>query len=318
MNATNRCLSCGRILPPDAAAGFHADCSRRLFSTPRPPILARTWAELDALAKDTILRRVSVPGVQPKLSLHLEAGHSGAPARLTLVGLAGDYILKPPSSRWPHLPEAEHFAMLLARDCGIATAESGLIRLDSGELAYICRRMDRLHGVLRHMEDFCQILGKVTAQKYNGSMEQIGRGIRAYSDAPGLDAVRFFELAVFCFLTGNSDMHLKNFSLLETENGGWELSPAYDLVPVQIVLPEDTEELALTLNGKKNRIHRGDFLALADSLRLAPRQSERVLERIPSAVRDRLSDALAASFLPSSMQEAIRVLVRDRLARLVP
>lgn len=316
MSDSKRCLSCGRAMLPDSVADFHPACSRRLFGTPRPPVLARTWAELDALAKNTILHRVSVPGVQPKLSLHLETGHSGAPARLTLVGLAGDYILKPPSARWPHLPEAEHFAMLFAHACGMATAESGLIRLDSGELAYLCRRMDRPRGVLRHMEDFCQILGKVTAQKYNGSMEQIGKAIRAHSDAPGLDAIRFFELAVFCFLTGNSDMHLKNFSLLETESGGWELSPAYDLVPVQIVLPEDKEELALTLNGKKNRIRQVDFLALADSLRLAPRQSGRALERILAAVRDHLPNALAASFLPSSMQDAVAGLVRERLARL--
>ena len=316
MTPVMRCLSCGRPLPPDADFSFHPACSRRLFGTPRPPVLAKTWAELDALAKNTILRRISVPGVQPKLSLHLECGRSGSPARLTLVGLAGDYILKPPSPRWPHLPEAEHFAMLFARNCGLPAAESGLLRLDSGELAYICRRMDRTAGGLRHMEDFCQILGKVTAQKYNGSMEQIGKALRCHSDAPGLDAIGFFELAIFCFLTGNSDMHLKNFSLLENAAGGWELAPAYDLVPVQIVLPDDPEELALSLNGKKNRIRRADFLALADSLRLAPRQTARAFDRILSAVRDRLPETLAASFLPAPMQDAVSTLVAARLVRL--
>lgn len=318
MNAAGRCLACGAPLPSDAASDCHPACSRRLFGSPRPPVLARTWAELDALAQSTILRRISVPGVQPKLSLHLENARPGSPARLTLVGLAGDYILKPPSARWPHLPEAEHFAMLLARGCGIPVAESGLLRLDSGELAYICRRMDRPRGVLRHMEDFCQILGKVTAQKYNGSMEQIAKGIRIHSDAPGLDAIRFFELAVFCFLTGNSDMHLKNFSLLETDTGGWELSPAYDLVPVRIVLPEDTEELALTLNGKKNRLRRADFLALADSLRLTPRQTDRAFDRILTSVQDRLPGTLSASFLPPPMQDALSALVASRLSRLAP
>ncbi|MBP5787420.1 MAG: HipA domain-containing protein [Kiritimatiellae bacterium] len=316
MSAPNRCLSCGRPLPPDADSSCHPACSRRLFGTPRPPVLARTWAELDALAKTTILHRISVPGVQPKLSLHLETGRPGAPARLTLVGLAGDYILKPPSPRWPHLPEAEHFAMLLARTCGLPVAEFGLLPLDSGELAYICRRMDRPGGGPRHMEDFCQILGKVTAQKYNGSMEQIGKAIRGFSDAPGLDALAFFELAVYCFLTGNSDMHLKNFSLLETAAGGWELAPAYDLVPVNVILPDDPEELALTLDGKKNRLRRDDFLALAASLRLTPRQTDRALDRILSAVRDRLSDALSASFLPPAMQTAVSDLVFSRLSRL--
>ena len=134
--------------------------------------------------------------------------------------------------------------MLLARNCHIATAEFGLIPLKSGELSYITRRMDRDSDKKLHMEDFCQILNKVTAQKYNGSMEQIGRALREYSDVAGLDAIRLFELTVFCFLTGNSDMHLKNFSLLRRENGTVELSPAYDLVPVNIILPEDKEELA--------------------------------------------------------------------------
>ena len=316
MRTQDRCLSCGQPLPPDTDSSYHPACSRRLFGTPRPPVLARTWAELDALAKNTILHRISVPGVQPKLSLHLETGHSGKPARLTLVGLAGNYILKPPSPRWPHLPEAEHFAMLLARNCGLPVAESALLRLDSGELAYICRRMDRPADGPRHMEDFCQILGKVTAQKYNGSMEQIGKALRQHSDAPGLDTLAFFELALYCFLTGNSDMHLKNFSLLETNAGGWELAPAYDLVPVQIILPDDPEELALTLNGKKNRLRRDDFLALATSLRLTPRQTDRALDRITTAVRSRLPDALSASFLPPSLQTALSTLVSSRLSRL--
>lgn len=317
MSAPARCLSCGLPLPPDAATPFHPACSKRLFGVPRPPALAHTWTELDELARKAVLRRISVPGVQPKLSLHLETARSGIPARLTLVGLDGDFILKPPSPRWPHLPEAEHFAMLLARNCGISTAESGLIRLDSGEPAYLCRRMDRpAGGGLRHMEDFCQILGKPTAQKYNGSMEQIAKALRRHSDAPGLDAVRFFELAAFCFLTGNSDMHLKNFSLLENGSGGLELSPAYDLVPVQTVLPDDPEECALTLNGKKNRIRRADFLALAEALRLGPKQTGNALARILSAVRERLPAALAASFLPPGMQEAIASLVASRIARL--
>ena len=318
MTPEPRCLSCGQPLPQGTGFSFHPACSRRLFGTPRPPMLARTWTELDALAKTAVLHRISVPGVQPKLSLHLETGRSGCPARLTLVGLAGDYILKPPSPRWPHLPEAEHFAMLLARNCGLPVAESALLRLDSGELAYICRRMDRVAATTRHMEDFCQILGKMTAQKYHGSMEQIGKAIRQHSDAPGLDAIAFFECVLFCFLTGNSDMHLKNFSLLENEDGGWGLSPAYDLVPVQIVLPDDPEELALTLNGKKNRLGRTDFLALADSLHLAPRQADRAFARILSAVGTHLADNLAASFLPAPMQKAIAALVSERLSRLRP
>ena len=206
--------------------------------------------------------------------------------------------------------------MLLARNCHIATAEFGLIPLKSGELSYITRRMDRDSDKKLHMEDFCQILNKVTAQKYNGSMEQIGRALREYSNVAGLDAIRLFELTVFCFLTGNSDMHLKNFSLLRRENGTVELSPAYDLIPVNIILPEDTEELALTLNGKKRRLKRTDFEKYAASLKLTSIQYSKAMDRIISLVEDNLSTILSASFLPEDMRNAIEALVSDRISRI--
>lgn len=312
---TLRCLCCGENLKEEENF-YHARCMKKLFHSMHIPALNYTQDELNALAKETILNRISVTGVQPKLSLHLERGDARGHSRLTLVGLEGDYILKPQTPQWSCLPEAEHFCMLLARKCGIATVDFGLIPLKSGELAYITRRMDRKDGTLLHMEDFCQILDKMTSQKYNGSMEQIGKAIRAYSDVAGLDVIRFFELAVFCFLTGNSDMHLKNFSLLRGADGRLELSPAYDLVPVNIVLPEDTEELALTLNGKKNRLKRTDFDYFGKSLKLTDRQTSKAMVRIIDAVEKNLDPALACSFLSVEMNVAIQELISARCARL--
>ena len=317
MNSTGRCLCCGMPLP-DQDQLYHAKCLKRLFGSQRIPALNYTQDELNALAKKTVLSRISVPGVQPKLSLHLERGTPRTHSRLTLVGLEGNYILKPQTPQRRHLPEAEHFCMLLARSCHITTAEFGLIPLKSGELSYITRRMDRDGDRKLHMEDFCQILNKVTAQKYNGSMEQIGRALREYSDVAGLDEIRLFELTVFCFLTGNSDMHLKNFSLIETEaeSGSYVLSPAYDLVPVNIILPEDTEELALTLNGKKRRLKRTDFEKFAASLKLTSVQYSKAMDRIISSVKKNLSPILTASFLPEDMRIAIKTLVSKRISRI--
>ncbi|MBQ6474082.1 MAG: HipA domain-containing protein [Victivallales bacterium] len=251
------------------------------------------------------------------MSLHLEREKTRSNARLTLVGLEDDYILKPQSPQWKKLSEAEHFCMLLARHCKIRTAEFGLVPLKSGELAYITRRMDRENGHLRHMEDFCQILDKMTSQKYSGSMEQIGKALRKYSNAAGLDSVRLLELTVFCFLTGNSDMHLKNFSLLRLEDGRLELSPAYDLVPMKVILPADTEELALTLNGKKNRLKKGDFECFGNSLKLTPLQITKTMNRIVEAVEKNLVPTLSASFLPEMMKTDIRTLIQNRLFRLM-
>ena len=315
MTYDDRCLCCGKPLSGEGGY-YHPKCSGKLFGSRSVPALNRTQEELNALAKETVLSRVTVPGVQPKLSLHLERGNPETKSRLTLVGLEGDYILKPQTPQWKHLPEAEHFCMMLAGACGISTAEFGLIPLKSGELAYITHRMDRNGDRMLHMEDFCQILNKATDQKYNGSMEQVGKALRRYSDVPGLDAVRLFELAIFCFLTGNSDMHLKNFSLLRKENGSWELSPAYDLVPVKIILPADEEELALTLNGKKNKLKRIDFEQFAASLNLTSVQSSRTLNRMLNAVEKNLPAALGASFLPEGMKTGIDALVSERISRI--
>ena len=132
-------------------------------------------------------------------------------------------------------------------------------------------RMDRAHDRVLHMEACARLTDRMTEEKYRASMEQVGRAILTYSQNPGLDALRLFELTLFCFLTGNSDMHLKNFSLIYAADGLVHLAPAYDLLPTQLLLPEDREETALTLNGKKNRLARGDFAALAKSLELTER-----------------------------------------------
>ncbi len=311
----NRCLVCGKILDEENSF-YHKHCAKKLFGSQQIPALNYTLEELNELAKNTILDRISVPGVQPKLSLHLERGAEDTASRLTLIGLAGNYILKPQSPQWKNLPEAEHFCMLLARKCKITVAEFGLIPLKSGELAYITSRMDRQKKRMFHMEDFCQILHKMTAQKYNGSMEQIGKALREYSAVPGLDVIRFFELAIFCFLTGNSDMHLKNFSLLQKETGMWELSPAYDLLPVNIILPQDTEELALTLNGKKNRLKRSDFETFGASLKLNEVQVRKAVQRITDSLEKFLPETLQESFLPDEMLLAVNTLITERITRI--
>ncbi len=311
----NRCLICGLSLD-DNEAIYHAKCAKALFHASPPPVFNYTQDELNELAKSIIRQRISVPGVQPKLSLHLEKGAPETQSRLTLVGMEGDYILKPQTPQWRHLPEAEHFAMTFARLCKIATADFGLIPLQSGELAYITRRMDRTGNGLLHMEDFCQLTNKPTSQKYNGSMEQVGKALREFSNFPGLDAVRLYELTLFCFLIGNSDMHLKNFSLIRRENGEYALSPAYDLLPVNLLLPADREELALSLCGKKTNLKKNDFIRFAEHLGLTPAQQEKTTAKLLRNTTKNLPEALSRSFLPPQMQTEIADLCQTRQARL--
>ena len=249
----NRCLRCYE--PLENGGEFHDRCARDFFRTNVDAKLPFSLNDIDAMAKEHVLTQVAVPGVQKKLSLHLRKSR-GQHDRLTIVGYQGDYILKPPTDTYPELPELEDVTMHMAEICGIDVVPHTLMRLRSGERAYITRRVDRIRpGVKRHMEDLCQVSGRLTEYKYSGSVEQLGKLIYRHSIAPGLDRINFFELLLFCFLTGNADMHLKNFSLLRHEEG-YRLAPAYDLLPTKLVLPADMEESALTVDGKKRRLDR--------------------------------------------------------------
>ncbi|WP_242917242.1 HipA domain-containing protein [Pontibacter liquoris] len=197
---------------------------------------------------------MTVTGVQPKLSLELSAGErEGAPKRLTNVGLWGGYILKPPSKHYIELPEVEDLTMHLATIAGITVVPHSLIRLQSGNLAYITRRIDRTRKGKLHKEDMCQHTERLAEDKYHGSYEQIAKSIRRYSTNPGLDVVNFYEQVLFSFLIGNADMHLKNFSLLLQPALGPVLAPAYDLVATALVNRADEKDMALMLNGKKKK-----------------------------------------------------------------
>ena len=305
----NRCLVCGHPLA-DAEIDYHPDCLKGLFGGTTVPVFAYSTDELNRMAKELVLSRMSVPGVQAKLSVHLERG--GGSDRMTLVGLDGNYILKLPTGKYPELPEAEHFAMSLARECGIETADFGLVRFESGALAYVTRRMDREDGV-KHMEDMCQLTERRTERKYYGSYEQIVKRIWKYAANPGRDVATFLEELIFCFLIGNSDMHLKNFSLIREHDGEWHLSKAYDLVPVKTVMPADPDDLALTVNGKNRNLTANDFAKACELMRLTPVQFKRTVKRVTTNVSAHLEEAFDRSFLSDDFKARCRALVRERL-----
>ena len=166
----------------------------------------------------------------------------------------------------------------MAGTCGIRVVPSSLIRLASGELSYITKRIDRKEtGEKIHMIDMFQITEAF--DKYKSSMEKVGKALNSYSDNPLLDKILYFELTLFSFLTGNNDMHLKNFSMLENTSG-WVLAPAYDLLNASILNPDDEEELALTLGGKKKKLKRDNFVQLGEGLGLNDKQIKGAFKRI--------------------------------------
>ncbi len=312
----NRCLYCYEPLDGHQY-DFHTACSKKIFGHPIAPLLPYSDHHLEPLAAEVIRNSTAVTGVQPKLSLHIGPGEQDELARrFTIVGLWGGYILKPPSPVYPQLPELEDLTMHLAQLARIRTAQHSLIALESGALAYITKRMDRGKKHKLHMEDMCQLTERLTEDKYRGSYEQIAKVIQKYSAYPGLDTVNFYEQVLFSFLTGNADMHLKNFSLLEEQSVGMVLAPAYDLVPTALVNPADDEDLALTLNGKKKKIHRADFIAAFNNAHLEEKQQQNIFAKMEKSFPI-WKTCIQKSFISDDYKEQYIILIKKRFERLV-
>ena len=306
----SKCLYCHKDLKAHEK-DFHAHCSRTFFGDSVPPTLNYSHDEMDSLAAAIIQSQTTLTGVQPKISLHLNQ-HEGS-KRLTVVGLWGGYIFKPQTELYPHLPELEDVTMHLAEESKLAVVPHSLIRLRDGELGYITRRIDRkADGTKIAMEDMCQLTERPTDYKYRSSHEQVAKAIRKFSSVPDLDVMQYYELVLFCWLTGNNDMHLKNFSIYQSNAGEYRLAPAYDLLNVAIVNPKDNEELALTLNGKKRKLTRHDF----ETAMLRSGLNEKVVSNIFRKflrIYPQWEATIRNSFLPADLQEAYWQLIQNRI-----
>lgn len=308
----NKCLYCYKPLA-DGEVDYHKTCARKIFESTTVPVLPYTRANIKELAREIVTASTTVTGVQAKLSLDISRGHAGEPQRFTIVGLWGRFILKPQTELYDHLPENEDLTMHMAEAAGIKTVPHSLIRFADGELCYITRRVDRTKkGAKIAMEDMCQLSERLTEDKYKGSYERIAKLIRQYSSAPLLDVVNFWEVVLFSWLTGNADMHLKNFSLFRPADN-YMLTPAYDLLSTALAMPGDDEELALTLNGKKKRIKREDFEKAMRDSGMDEKAITNLFARFSKAV-SKWHDQINASFLPADLQEAYHGKI-DTMAR---
>jgi len=306
----SNCLFCYK--PLEGESNYHARCCRKFFGVEILPELKLNKELLDELAEETVNKRIAITGVQPKLSLDLEKIDSGK--RLTIVGLWGRFILKPQNIELAAMPETEDLTMHLAELFKIKTCEHCLIPVSGDSLAYVAKRFDRKGITKIHMEDFCQLGGFQTEQKYDSSYERCGKLISLYCTNKGLDVVRYFELLVFCFLSGNSDMHMKNFAILYS---GDEiiLSPAYDLINSALVFPKDKDDTAMLLSGKKKNIKLKDFENLASALGLATKVFTRILTKF-TGNHDKVFDLIDRSFLTDGYKEQYKKIWVERTSRL--
>lgn len=312
----SKCLYCYQEME-DAGVDFHPACARQFFGSGTAPILPYTRDNMSELAKRIIRASTSVTGVQAKMSLNVDRGKKNEPAKFTIVGLWGKYIFKPQSRKYPCLPELEDLTMKMAEAAHIRTARHTLIRLSDGELGYLTLRMDRgKRGEKISMLDMCQLSNRLTEHKYYGTYGQLAETIKRFSSAPMLDVQRFWEVVLFSWISGNSDMHCKNFSLLDRGDGEYALAPAYDLLPVLLADPADPEEMALSfeVGGGKAGFDRNTFLAAFTQSGIPVAVAEKMIDRMALCL-PAWRALIDRSFLPDKMKKAYGKLLEDRLRK---
>lgn len=311
----SKCLACHKELH-SADMQYHPACLDAFWGNDTPVLqLDYNLSQINELAEENVAQRIIVTGVQPKLSLGFTT--TGTEKHLTIVGaLNGRYILKPPYTEYPQMPEIEALSMLMAQTCGIDTVPFLLIPLKGGELAYLTRRIDRNEkGEKFAMEDACQFTERLTEHKYRGSYEQIAKGIIAYSKNPLKDVVHFYEQVIVSFLIGNTDMHLKNFSLIAKESGAYELTPAYDMISAQLLLPDDADDLALNLNGKKRKFNRNDFNEAMLKAHIPEKAIENLWKRVEKGIES-WQTLIDHSFLSQERKFDFKKLLNSKIAKI--
>ena len=307
-----KCLICYKPLDK-SEIDYHKKCLKKEFGLKQMPSININEKELKKYAKELIEANIAITGVQPKLSLWLEKSKPNV--RFTIVDSKSNFIIKPQNEIYQSLPENEDLCMHLASELNIQTAKHSLIKLPSGNLAYITQRFDREKGRKFASEDLCQLTETLTERKDKSSYEKTGKVIRKYSSQPGFDALNYFELVLFSFIIGNADMHLKNFSMLENIDGNFTLSPAYDLLSTFLVIDKEDEQLSLTINGKKNKVKLKDFDILAKSLSLNEKQKENIYQKFLKKEKN-IEWWIKNSFLSKNQKEKLLNLIDTRLKML--
>jgi len=216
---------------------------KEMFGVSEPPKILFVLLDIPVKAQEMV-GKMSISGVQPKATVTL----SKSKVELVIAPSGGEFILKPQTQQFSHLPENENCCMDIAEELGINVPLHCLLPLSDGTLAYVVKRFDREGLEKIAMENFYQILEK--KEKYSGSLEEIGSKLKEISAVPGYEGQLFYEQVTLKFLLGNGDAHFKNYSILTDDSGKIRLSPAYDIVSSKLVIPNDTES-ALTLAGKK-------------------------------------------------------------------
>lgn len=252
------CFCCGKELLADNRSNWHDTCIYKFFGTNDLKDFSSFEEDVYELAIFALSKGYSLTGVQKKIPYL-------------------DYIIKFSDERFPHIVLLEQVSMLMAEASHIEVVPHAIIRVKDDRYIYITKRIDRNGKKKYPMEDFCQLSNKLTEYKYNGSYEFCFRLPLSYSSQRTIDSIKFFNVVLFSYLTGNTDMHLKNFSLIN-QGQGYKLAPSYDLVPSEFIINQ--KEMALSLNGKRQNLTKNDFIHFGEYMNINKAQSKLLIERM--------------------------------------
>jgi serine/threonine-protein kinase HipA len=284
----------------------HEKCAKEMWGTTRKIKLVLNSVEPLQSFRDTV-RGASVSGAQKKGLFSLEKNE------LIPTSFGSTYILKPQGD-YPHLPENEHLTMAIAKAIGLNVPPFAILKHKTLGQIFAIKRFDvvkdRVHV---RVEDFAQVLGYASEEKYDSSYEELAVAIEKYSDAPRPDVVEMWKRLIFCFLTGNGDMHLKNWSFLEqdTRSGVFRLSPCYDFLNTRLAIGDDEDcDIGLDLSDGKRKLTLNVFLKFAENLKITP-FALKILKDLDSW-RDTAGKLCARSFLPAKMKARFLSIVNKR------
>ena len=305
---------CPITLEPVENGGSYSKAGLRSLH-PRLEHLAPLPLSWEEQLREARLRadQMSIQGVQPKLSAILKP-KSG---RFEIVDRGGRFILKPNPPLFEEVPANEALTMTLAKTIGIEVPVHGLVAATDGSWVYFVARFDRVgRGGRVHQEDFAQLTGATRETKYGSSLEQVAKVVENHCTFPAIEKARLARLLLFCFLTGNEDMHLKNFSLVVARDLV-RLAPGYDLLNTTLVLGNASEESALPLRGKKRKLTRNDWVGYfcTERLGLQPAVIEPMLHELRDA-RGAWQRHIQQSHLSDAAKQRYLEILDDRHARL--
>lgn len=322
------------VCPGTLAIGFDTyspSCLRKMFDGRRVSHIIDLSLDGNADNIAAAINKISISGAQEKLSAVVDKGH----IILTPPQQQGRYIIKPIPD-YKHLrfrnniPANEHLTMQIASQVyGIKTAENALAFFADGQMVYITKRFDYdENGLKIRQDDFASISGKTDRNsgkdyKYTGCYEDIARLLKQNVSAWQVEMSRYFSLVVFNYIFSNGDAHLKNFSLRETPNGDYILSPAYDLMNTSIHIDDGDFALQDGLIPKSeysdtytNSGHpcKDDFITFGKRIGVLPKKLHSIIELFATE-QPQVLQLIERSFLDEKVKRMYRQSYLERLHR---